>query len=112
MRWRYLCLIFALFFIVSVHEMRCRACHKGPFKNISSHVTRCSKATKLIEGGYARRIAEGKLRRAAARAAGESLQRQARERQEAIERAEAERQACIQVSLCCTIRLPELHQFL
>ena len=71
---------------------------------------RCSKASKLIEGGYARRRAEGKRRRAAARAAGEELQRQAREREEAIERAEAERQARIQVSFCRTLCLLELHQ--
>ena len=99
MRLSFLLLVLVLCLLLAT-EMKCNACKKGPFKNISSHVRRCKPAEKLIRGGYDRRRADAKERRAKARAEEEERAQEARERQEALERAEAERQAHIQVSKC------------
>ena len=103
MRFFILCLA-AVLCLLLANQMKCGACDKGPFSNISSHRTRCQKYQKLIAGGYDRRIADANRRRAEEREVEEERARQAKEQQEAIERAEAERQARIQASICPNIR--------
>ena len=79
-------------------ESRCTACGKGPFENISIHMSRCRPVAHFGEGGYERRIAEARRRKARKRALLRAQQEQARRKREAQEREEAARQARLQVS--------------
>ena len=79
-------------------ESRCTACGKGPFDNISIHMSRCRRVARFGEGGYQRRVAEAARQEARKRALLRALEEHTRREREAQAREEAARQARIQVS--------------